>query len=379
MSGVLRMNDLLKDVKFNCDASDAGYWGYFSICGLLMRYRDLFRSEKGLDPWRPIAREEIAAWIGEKESRWADLEGRDLRDLTIMGATYSPFDVAGINLAIGGAGLVYGAGYGMYLKPTFFLARVRSIAEVEGHTVHITERELVRDLFTALAMLQGRSIFLRLEPLKALLWDKFTELKPDRAPALSNAFQAYGITPGQSIGDGFARQLEHMALAYSAVLLRHELAESKEAAPQWKELLMQAGDRNTEHFLRAVQDLVADTSETGPFRSIIEKQDPGALGLSIGLLDGYRRLLFPEIREAYGRFLKDGAWEAVENARRNGHARFLAIRRTVLELFIGGDQDSFRRGIGEMMHELDQAAFRAPAIPMAITLSTNTTSENYGA
>ena len=346
------MDALRKDIKFNCDVSDARSWGYFSICGLLMRYRDLYRSEMGMEPWNPIPREKIAAWIGGKESRWADLEGQDLRDLTIGGRTYSPFDIAGINGTIRGDGYVYGAGYGMYLKPTFFLGCALEAAVVEGHRVLTTERELVRDLFTAPAMLQDGTIFLRLEPLKALLWDRFAELRPDCGTPLGNAFRAYGITPGQTVGNGFARLLEHMARAYSAVLLRHELAESREAIPQWKEILMHAGDRNTEHFLRAVNDLVADTSDAGPFRSMVKLRDRGALGLSIGLMDGYRRLLFPEVREAYGRFAKDGSWEAVEDARRNGYARFLAVRRKVLELFPGDDQGSFRRGIGEMMRGL---------------------------
>jgi hypothetical protein len=346
------MDAVLEDIKFNCDVSDARYWGYFSICGLLMRYRDLFRSERGLEPWSPIAREEIAAWIGRKESRWTGLEDRDLRDLTINGTAYSPFDIDGINQALHADGYVYGAGYGMYLKPTFFLGRARSVAAIEGHTVHTTERELVRDLFTAPAMLREYSIFLRLEPLKALLWDKFTELKPGRGPALSNAFRAYGITPGQPVSDDFAGQFEQMVLNYSGVLLRHELAESQEAVPQWKDLLTQAGDRNTEHFLRAVKDLVADTSDTGPFRSIVETRDRGALGLSVGLMDGYRRLLFPEVREAYGRFLEDGAWEIVEDTRRYGNTRFMALRQRILELFASGDQRFFRRGIADMMQNI---------------------------
>jgi hypothetical protein len=343
------MNAVLEDIKFNCDVSDARYWGYFSICGLLMRYRDLFRSERGLEPWSPIAREEIAAWIGRKESRWTGLEDRDFRNLIINGTAYSPFDIDGINQALQGDGYVYGAGYGMYLKPTFFLGRARSVAAIEGHTVHTTGRELVRDLFTAPAMLRERSIFLRLEPLKALLWDKFTELRPDRGPALSNAFRAYGITPGQPVSDDFTGQFEQMVINYSGVLLRHELAESQEAVPQWKELLTQAGDRNTEHFLRAVKDLVADTSDTGPFRSIVETRDRGALGLSVGLMDGYRRLLFPEVREAYRRFLRDEAWEAVEDARRKGYSRFLSLRQRIIELFAESDESSFRRSIGDMM------------------------------
>lgn len=346
------MDALLKDIKFNCDVSDAGYWGYFSICGLLMRYRDLFRSERGLAPWSSIPREEIAAWIGRKESLWASMDAADLRDLTVHGTVYAPFDVAGINAAIIGEGLVYGAGYGMYLKPTFFLADLLSVEVVDGHTVHTTERELVRDLFTAPAMIRERSIFLRLEPLKALLWDKFTETRAGRGPALGEAFRSYGLEPGQAIDAGFAHKLDRMALAYSRVLLRHELAESREAVPEWKELLMRAGDRKIEHFLRSVQDLVADTSETGPVRTIRETRDRGSLGLFIGLLDGYRRVLFPEIRDAYGRFLKDGAWEPIEGARRSGRERFLAVRRQVLDLFAARDQDGFRRGIETMLQEL---------------------------
>ena len=64
----------VRDIKFNCDFSDAQYWGYFSICGLLMRYRDLFRSEQGLPPWAEFRRSGITEWIARKEARWPELE-----------------------------------------------------------------------------------------------------------------------------------------------------------------------------------------------------------------------------------------------------------------------------------------------------------------
>jgi hypothetical protein len=35
------INTLIDDIKFNCEVSDAKYWGHFSICGLLMRLRAL--------------------------------------------------------------------------------------------------------------------------------------------------------------------------------------------------------------------------------------------------------------------------------------------------------------------------------------------------
>jgi hypothetical protein len=359
------MDDFLRDIKFNCDVSDARYWGYFSICGLLMRYRDLFRSEQGLEPWDPVVREEIARWIGRKESRWAGLEGKEFRDLVIRGTAYSPFDTPGINRAIAKEGLVYGAGYGMYLKPTFFLGRALSVTERDGHTVSITGREAARDLFTAPAMLQERSIFLRLEPLKALLWDKYTELGPGCPPALADAFRVYGLGPGRPVNDVLANDLDRMVTAYAEVLLQHELAESHEALPQWKELLTRAGDRKIEHYLRAVKDLVADTSDTGPLLLIVRTRNRGALGLSMGLMDGYRRLLFPDIREAYTRFLRDGNWEIVGDARLRGYARFIALRDRIIGLSAQSDQDAFNNGLRTMMQEAEQEApsSSAPAVP----------------
>jgi len=67
-----------------------------------------------------------------KESRWPDLEEQGFRDLTIRGKQYNPFDVVAINRALNDQHLIYGAGYGMYLKPTFFLAELRTLQEVAG-------------------------------------------------------------------------------------------------------------------------------------------------------------------------------------------------------------------------------------------------------
>ena len=114
---------LLKDIKFNCDVSDARFWGSFSICGLLMRYRDLYRSEQRREPWAAVSSEEIGPWIQQKESRWPELEGQPFRDLVLQGRRFGPFDSGPVNQVLRTEGIVYGAGYGMYLKPTFFLAR----------------------------------------------------------------------------------------------------------------------------------------------------------------------------------------------------------------------------------------------------------------
>ena len=347
------MDAFREDIKFNCDVSDARFWGHFSICGLLLRYRDQFRSERGLDPWSPVPRAEVSRWIESKESRWPDLEEQEFRDLSVGGRTYSAFDAAGVNEAIADDGWVYGAGYGMYLKPTFFLARLRSRAAVKGHTVIITDREIERDLFTAPAMLLERTIFLRLEPLKSVLWDKYSELGPRCPRALADAFEAYALAPGRRADSAFADDLDRIALAYSGVLLHHELAESEEALPGWKDALAAAGNRKAEHFLRAVNDLVADTAGSGPLHHVVQSRDQGGLALMVGLMDGYRRALFPDVREAYGRFREGKDWGEIEHARTAGHDRFLALRRQVLELFAGPGQPDFRAGLNEFMRPFE--------------------------
>ncbi len=341
--------NLVEDIKFNCDLSDARYWGYFSICGLLMRYRDLYRSEQGLDPWSPIERQAIASWIEDKESRWSELEGQSFRALSVGPDRYPPFEVSAINEVLLPRGYVYGAGYGMYLKPTFFLARSRSAAEVDGHRVYTVGHELVRDLFTAPAMLQERSIFLRQEPLRILLWDRYSALKPGCSPALHEAFQAYDIAPGLPPSDDLSGKLDRMVEAGTDILLLHELAESFEALPGWKDVLTLAEDRLAELFLRALQDLVADTSDRGPLKAIIDRRDEGGLGLLNGLMEGYRRSLFPELRDAYRAFLDVRDWTVIESARKEGGARFRQIRGNVAELAANGNRETFGRSLRDII------------------------------
>jgi hypothetical protein len=333
---------LANDIKFNCDVSDAQYWGYFSVCGLLMRYRDLFRSEKGLKPWATINREEIMSWISDKESRWPELEEKGFRDLTIGGNTYGPFEVDQINHALKDQNLVYGAGYGMYMKPTFFLAELRSLRGISGLTVHTSGSEFIRDLFTASGMLQGKNIFLRLEPLTILLLYKTSELNARSVPALEDALSQYGFQHRQIIDETFEKRLGEMAERYSEILLRHELAEALEEVPEWKDLLSQAGDRKVEHYLRAIKDLIADTSEHGPYKRIIDTRDRGALSLTIALVEGYQKVIYPEMQKAFNDFLRLGDWSALERTRRAGYERFRLQRDSIVDLYrVSNGKDDF--------------------------------------
>jgi hypothetical protein len=345
------MDDTLRnDIKFNCDVSDAQFWGYFSVCGLLMRYRDLYRSERSLKPWEEINREEIMSWISNKESRWPELEEMGFRDLRIGEKTYGPFDVVEINQALNDHNLVYGAGYGMYMKPTFFLAELRSLSVTSGLTVYTSGTEFVRDLFTAPGMLQEKSIYLRLEPLTMLLLYKASELNARSVSSLEDAFAQYGFQRRQIIDETFEKRLEEMAEQYSQILLCHEIAEALEEVPEWKDLLTQAGDRKVEHYLRAIKDLIADTSDHGPYKKIVDTQDRGALSLTIALMEGYRRVIYPEMQDAYNEFSRHRNWSVIERSRRVGYEHFRSQRDTVMDLYhVSGGKDDFTRKIRERL------------------------------
>lgn len=348
-NNALMIEALARDIKFNCNVSDARHWGSFSICGLLMRYRDLYRSEQQLEPWGPIAQEDISRWIEQKETQWPALEEQAFRDLPLSGRHWGPCDLTDLNKELNPRGLVYGAGYGMYLKPTFFLAELRAMTEVEGHTVYTTGRELARDLFTSPAMLQGRSIALRMEPLSALLWDRYSQIAPNRCSILETAFRAYGIEPGRRADGLFQERLSKMTIACAGILLRHELAESREGVPAWKDIIASAEDRLVEQYLRALQDIVADTSEKGPLQRIIADQDEGAFALSMGLLEGYHRLLLADLITAFGRFSHDRNWSIVDDVRSAACIRARADRRTVLDLAASGSREDLRAGLRTLM------------------------------
>jgi hypothetical protein len=333
------LSRLKDDIKFNCDVSDARYWGYYSICGLLLRYRDLYRSEQGFKPWTNINREDIGAWIQSKEGRWPELEKEEFRLVSVAGKQFDPFAVDDINEQLAPRGLVYGAGYGMYMKPSFFLAELKSKRQREGLTVFTSGPELVRDLFTAPAMLQERSVFLRLEPLLVLLHFKFGELNTKSDPLVSEGFSQYGFGNRQLMDETFEKRLQALADTYGETIVAHEIGEHRESVPEWKHILSAAGDRKNEHYLRAIKDLMADTSEAGPLRRIVGTKDRAALGLWTALMEGFPRTLFPEIRHAVREFRVSGDWDLIERTRRAGYERFHGERERVLQLFRNSGSD----------------------------------------
>ena len=118
---VLELDTITEQVLHNCNLYDSRNAGLYSICGLALRLRDLYKWEKGLEPWKEKDSSEILEWIGDKEEKWSQMADEDLSEITILGIRYDPFDTEGINAILEHYDLFYGAGYAHSMKPSFFL------------------------------------------------------------------------------------------------------------------------------------------------------------------------------------------------------------------------------------------------------------------
>ena len=69
--------NLIAQIRHNCNISDSRYAGTYSVCGLALRLRDLYKWEKGLEPWVEEDSSVILKWIGEKEEDWDKLDEQE--------------------------------------------------------------------------------------------------------------------------------------------------------------------------------------------------------------------------------------------------------------------------------------------------------------
>lgn len=330
------LDRLIEQVKYNCNVSDARFWGYYSICGLLLRMRGLYRHEKGLKPWEKIHSDGISSWIGERERLWRYLEGQDFKLIDIDGKRLDPFEIEAINRVLNERGLVYGGGLSTFGKPSFFLACLKRKKEYYDYNIYYAERELCRDLSTSIAMLQGICIFMREETLELILYEKVEEMRSRRFKGLfDRAFSFYGIEKDFPEKLTLYEKIKEISEDISDIFIYHEIGEAIEDRYkiQWPDIM--GSDRWLELHLRGIKDLLADTSDYGPLNLIIKKKDERLLLFYLLFLDGIRKTLFPEMMNSFQTFIDSGDWDLIENARVKGYERARSIIEGVAELTQG--------------------------------------------
>jgi hypothetical protein len=317
---MIDIDDITCQVLHNCDVSDAYHAGMFSICGLALRLRDLYKWEKKLPAWEESDSSEILEWIEVKENRWEQYPEDGFIELTINGEKFDPFDTIGINAILEPHQMFYGAGYARSLKPTFFLADITEKTNYNGNFVYTLGRELARDLLTIPALTQDDCVLLRQESAKLFLWDSIFYIKKSAKPALKFALDSCGLKSQEP--KAIQPHLTKILAVLKDNYIYHEIGELLDTdfdRKIWREIIAEFPYSPVEYLARAVKDLLADTNKFGTLQHIIRKRKTASLAFYAAFLDGLAKEFFPELLTSFQEFTQTSDWGVIDQAVAGGY------------------------------------------------------------
>ncbi len=318
--------ELAEAVQRNCDISDARYAGDYGMCTFLLKMREYYRWEHELPLTRALPRGEVGEWLSAREAQWGSLESEEFRPLPLESGAAHPLAADEVNRELLPRGLVYSAGYGRFGKPVFFLGALLRVEEREGCRVIVSSCEYARELAAPPAMLQGRTIYVRLESVRRYLWEKIEEWQWRKAGnRMARALAGYDFVADPE------GALARMAENETESMILHELGEARAGellGPAWEEMIASVARTGAETQARALRDLLADCLSTLP--ALIARGNLPALHFHFAAFDAPRRELFPQALEAYEDFLRSGSLSPLARATRDGAQRFLAEARSLL-------------------------------------------------
>ena len=294
------INRLANTVQLNCHISDARHAGNYTLCIYLLKMREFYRWEKQYNFSDVLSKQDIGSWLTEREALWQDIEDHEYHDIEVDGDQLQPYDSAAINHHIAAEKLVYSGGYGIKNKPHFFLAELESRKDFNGYTIHISGKELARDLTSPPAMSQGNDIYIRRESFKRLIWERTDEWrwnKPENAMARAIRCYDFDRDTEQALSDMSDNELE------AAVL--HEIGEIQAGKnlDGWTQMMDDITFTQAEIMARAVRDHYADALHTLP--TLIETNNEASIHFYFANLTNMRKHIYPSLLDAYNRWCED--------------------------------------------------------------------------
>ncbi len=321
MNGTLR--ELCCAVQRNCHISDARHGTEYGLCTYLLKMREYYRWEQGLDYAASLTNESVGEWLSSREALWESLSEDEYAPLPLQGGEFDPFDAERINRRLEPLGLVYSAGYGIKSKPLFFLGHLERREEPDGVCIWVAGRELARDLMSPAAMSQGDHIYLRQESFRRMLWERLESWRWQRRDnAMGRAFAYYDFERNLELA------LDQMAEKELQAVLLHERGEhliGLELGAAWNRLLSELEHSPAELMLRAVRDHWADCRETLPF--LLEREDTASIHFYLGGLTGMRKALFPGLETAYEAWRQADDWSPLTRCVEEGEAHWASLAR----------------------------------------------------
>jgi hypothetical protein len=326
----MQQDHILRDIQHNCNISDARDHGIYSMCTMVLKLRNLYKWECGVEPWQEAEPADLLGWIDGKEKYWQTIAEQPYREIKLNGSFYPPEDLQTINNAVGSMGLVYGCGYGRSMKAIFFVAEKLEELEISGCRVLILGKELAKEMASPFAMTQEGIIYIRRESLRYFLWDQIQELRSSCRTSFRHALQLHGVLGenGQLDQKLLKQKISTIVDEEMDLFIYHEIGELLQKtldSATLQKIITTFPASVIELVCRSIKDILADTHPHGLLVHLIRDKRATSFSFYVGFLDGLRKMLFPEIFEAFNTFLQNGDWLAVEQAREQCRKRNLEL------------------------------------------------------
>lgn len=343
------MNDygVSEDIQFNCDISDARGHDLYSMCTMVLKLRNLYKWQKALEPWEEPEPSDLLEWIDAREHYWQTIVDQPYRFLSFDGVNYSPDDVAAINDKLRSSGLVYGSGYGGSMKAVFFLADRIEQRSVCGCRVIIMGKQRAKEMASPFAMAQQGVVYIHKDNLRYFLWDQIQELRSCSRAAFRHAMELHGVIQNGKLEQSLLKtKFDTIVEEEMDLFVYHEVGEILQTtldSAMLERIVTTFPASVIELVCRSLKDILADTHPQGLLHHLISERREASLSLYVGLLDGMRKELFPEIFEAFKKFCGGADWPAISRAQEVCRKRSLALAHNIREIgaTIGEDSDDY--------------------------------------
>jgi hypothetical protein len=316
-------------VRINCHIADAKHAADYTLCVYLLKMREYFRWEHDMPFTAALPHQELSDWLTRCESRWESLQEKNFRQVPVLDSRHDPFAAETINNELNELGYVYSSGYGPGLKPMFFLGALESHTLHNGYTLLVSGREFARELSSPPAMSQGKTIFVRRESLRRMLWEKIEEWRWNRpVNAMQSALDCYDFD------NAVDRSLDAMTDNELQSAMLHEIGEVQAGellGSEWEAMLASLPHSKAEIMVRAVRDHLADALSTLP--GLLADVNPASLHFYMANMTSMRKDLFPELLAAYEIWTVTGRTHELEQLAGEAAAHWQMLAEKILDLY----------------------------------------------
>lgn len=337
MNARLNISSILDTVQGNCHISDARHAGNYTMCIFLLKMREFYRWEQGIPLTGEIAKSDFGDWLLGRESQWDEVEERDYAPLPMIGGDVDCYEAAEINRQLTPLGYVYSSGHGLFGKPNFYVGKLLREERHGPVQVYLSSCEYARDMEAPPAMMRDNSIFIRYESLRRAIWEQIEEWqwsksKPDTP--LGRLMSRFGGKLDME------RVLDQLTDEQVESIIWHEMGEvmaGEQLGEEWEDMLHACPRSKSEFIIRAIRDNLADCLVTLP--SIFEQDEPTLIHYYFSHFRGMRKTLFPELVDAYERWVESGDIGGLESVVEQGGERWKNLGEDALVLYRRGDTE----------------------------------------